>query len=700
MKLKWLVIMLATFAIVFVQAGLKAPSAYADSLPAIPPVVNGVVEVSTPVQLSYIDLNQSQYQSSTIKLMNNLDMTGYSWWGPILNFSGVFDGNGYDISNLRISQPAQDEYGTTYMGMFATTTYIAIIKNLTLSNCIVTGNAWFMGALIGLNEGNISHVGIIGGSVHQTGVSATYYNYYAGGIAGESDGVYGNFIKISLRDSYSTSDVSGVDTYAVSGLTAAHDYFNMYTSYAAGSLTGGLVKFGIAQYNDEIEGDAISLYFNKDKTGTVSDLPYFQRSTQDMLNQSSFSGWDFQNTWSILPGKTYPFLKGMHSVTPSVLSPAFQNTLYSQKLQIPASSSAPVDLIWEAISLPPGLSLANDGTLSGTPTSFGSQSFTVVVYSPSTHIVYGSGTISLLINPGPPPKINPPTINNIDIVNNLAPTVDTVTVRALKVGDVIKVYDAPKEGNQLGQSPPVASGETSTTVSIGQLGAGAGQVYVSITINGNLESGRTAKAYDAEPVQTTAPLASNITVTNNPVGTPDTVLVNGLTTGDLIKVYDSATGGNLLSSATVPIGQTSVTTSVYQLGTTAGQVYVSATSTGKIESTRTAKAYEAEPIVDTIAPITKYHFDPIYETPSSGIRYIKGYTTTLRATDNVSGSGVKTTQYRINGGTWIVYTSPFTFYAGATHIVEYFSTDNAGNLENPMNVMDFDKGKFTGAGKF
>ncbi|SEC77863.1 hypothetical protein SAMN05443246_5341 [Paenibacillus sp. GP183] len=96
----------------------------------------------------------------------------------------------------------------------------------------------------------------------------------------------------------------------------------------------------------------------------------------------------------------------------------------------------------------------------------------------------------------------------------------------------------------------------------------------------------------------------------------------------------------------------------------------------------------------------KYHFDPIYETSSSGKRYIKGYTTTLRATDNVPGSGVKTTQYRINGSTWITYTTPFTFYAGVTHIVEYFSTDNAGNIENPMNVMDFDKGKFTGAGKF
>jgi hypothetical protein len=104
--------------------------------------------------------------------------------------------------------------------------------------------------------------------------------------------------------------------------------------------------------------------------------------------------------------------------------------------------------------------------------------------------------------------------------------------------------------------------------------------------------------------------------------------------------------------------------------------------------------------IDKTAPVTKYHFDPIYANDYSGRLYIKGYTTTLRATDNVSGSGVNTIQYRINGGTWIAYTSPFTVYAGVTHTVEYYSTDIAGNVESPINKMDFDTGTFTGAGKF
>jgi hypothetical protein len=104
--------------------------------------------------------------------------------------------------------------------------------------------------------------------------------------------------------------------------------------------------------------------------------------------------------------------------------------------------------------------------------------------------------------------------------------------------------------------------------------------------------------------------------------------------------------------------------------------------------------------IDKTASVTKYHFDPIYAYDKSGRPYIQGYTTTLRATDNVSGSGVNTILYRINGDTWIPYSSSFTVYAGVTHTVEYYSIDIAGNVENPINKMDFDLGKFTGAGKF
>ncbi|MFC6232579.1 beta strand repeat-containing protein [Paenibacillus allorhizosphaerae] len=199
-------------------------------------------------------------------------------------------------------------------------------------------------------------------------------------------------------------------------------------------------------------------------------------------------------------------------------------------------------------------------------------------------------------------------------------------------------------------------------------------------------------------LRSAAPLPANITVVNNVAGTPDTITVKGLTAGDVIKVYNMETGGNLLTTSNPVInGQSSVTASVYQLGTAAGYVYVSVTSTGKTESIRTAAAYGAEP-ADTVAPVTKYRLDPIYAQSSTGKPYIKGFTVTLQATDNQSG--VKNIKYRVNGAAWTTYTAPFTIYAETTHTVDYFSTDNAGNAEVPVNTMDFDKGKFTGAGSF
>ncbi|WP_052476208.1 6-bladed beta-propeller [Cohnella kolymensis] len=174
--------------------------------------------------------------------------------------------------------------------------------------------------------------------------------------------------------------------------------------------------------------------------------------------------------------------------------------------------------------------------------------------------------------------------SNVTVSNHPAPTPDTVSVSGLAAGDVVKVYDAAADGNLLGSST-VGAGETSATVSILQLGTGSGTVYVSVTNLGKAESSRTAKTYGSEPVvQSTAPSASDVTVSNHTAPTPDTVSVSGLAAGDMVKVYDAAADGNLLGSSTVGAGETSATVSILQLGTGSGTVYVSVTNLGKAES--------------------------------------------------------------------------------------------------------------------
>ncbi|MBV7273215.1 hypothetical protein JMF89_02460 [Clostridiaceae bacterium UIB06] len=183
-------------------------------------------------------------------------------------------------------------------------------------------------------------------------------------------------------------------------------------------------------------------------------------------------------------------------------------------------------------------------------------------------------------------------------VTNNAGKADTVYVSGLLEGETVKVYDAASGGNLLGSST-VASGATDATVTISQLGISAGAVYVSVTSTNKLESDRIKADYSAEQ-KTSAISTNNVAITNNPAGTPDTVYVSDLTAGDLVKVYNSASGGTLLASATVEDSAADTTISIAQLGTDAGSVYISVTSKGNSESDRVKVDYGAESKSDTL----------------------------------------------------------------------------------------------------
>ena len=187
---------------------------------------------------------------------------------------------------------------------------------------------------------------------------------------------------------------------------------------------------------------------------------------------------------------------------------------------------------------------------------------------------------------------SPPAASYITVVNNYIGTDDVITVTGLSEGDEIKVYTASTEGTLL-TSGIVEAGQTSVVLNVPQLGSTSGTIYVSLTKVNKLESTRTQKSYATEPT-TTAPTAASITVTNNKAGIDDTIKVANLVEGDIVTVYSASTGGTVLGGATVEAGQTSAVIVNPQLGTGAGSVYVTIKKEGKLESTRTAKAYDSE----------------------------------------------------------------------------------------------------------
>jgi hypothetical protein len=175
--------------------------------------------------------------------------------------------------------------------------------------------------------------------------------------------------------------------------------------------------------------------------------------------------------------------------------------------------------------------------------------------------------------------------NQVKITNNKGKN-DIITVTGLVKGDVIKAYNASSKGTLLAST---TSTGTSATLSVKQLGIKSGKVYVTVTKSNLVESDRLAVSYQGEKSDVLK--ANQVKVTNNK-GKNDTIVVNGLVKGDVVKVYNASSKGKLLTSATSK--GTSVTLSVKQLGTKSGKVYVTVTKSNQLESDRLAVTYQGE----------------------------------------------------------------------------------------------------------
>ena len=85
---------------------------------------------------------------------------------------------------------------------------------------------------------------------------------------------------------------------------------------------------------------------------------------------------------------------------------------------------------------------------------------------------------------------------------------------------------------------------------------------------------------------------------------------------------------------------------------------------------------DQEPPADTTAPTTSASTTVVED----------GVQVTLTATDDEEGSGVDSTEYRIDGGDWTDYTAPFVVSEVGEHTVEFRSTDVAGNVEETKST--------------
>ncbi|MFD0681751.1 MULTISPECIES: hypothetical protein [unclassified Paenibacillus] len=194
-----------------------------------------------------------------------------------------------------------------------------------------------------------------------------------------------------------------------------------------------------------------------------------------------------------------------------------------------------------------------------------------------------------------------PSAASIRVINHASGTSDQVVVRGLHAGDVVKVYRDAQKNQLLGSAAAAVGTSDETTVSVGQLGANEGIIYVTVTVPGQGESRVVEKAHPAEQ-QTAKPALGDIRIMNEYGGTGDRVEVNRINGGDVVKVYATERAATPIAQAAVPSGTDRVNVILPQLGTGEGTLYISLTRSPMLESARVSKKYLNEPVTPAPAP--------------------------------------------------------------------------------------------------
>jgi len=293
--------------------------------------------------------------------LDDLGVVDGNNWTAVSNFKGIFDGNGFTISNLKINKPTENN-----QGLFGIASG-AVIKNVNLENVNTTGNAR-VGGLVGYNtnteisnctvNGNITGNdqcvgGLIGWSTGEKSiikycksnckVVSTCYNTGAGTRVG---GLVGqNILNSKILYSSSTGTVEGIELY-IGGLVGLNGYGGIVSdsysianvtaqNYGAGGLVGGEYDGGLIKnsyacgkvltaggiYNGggligSINKGSIENCFYDKETSGCNDTGGTGLTTAEMKNIQTYinAGWDIgaegsSNTaWSISNGG-YPELQ-------------------------------------------------------------------------------------------------------------------------------------------------------------------------------------------------------------------------------------------------------------------------------------------------------------------------------------------------------------------------------------------------------
>jgi hypothetical protein len=213
----------------------------------------------------------------------------------------------------------------------------------------VNGTGNYVGGLVGaLENGNNTGGGFIDECAADVTVGSDLFG--AGGLAGVFDAV-------SITNSYALGDVQA-GSKSAGGLVAYNDA-TLSSCYAAGTVTAPTAAGGLAA--ESYVAVSSANHWDSEASGQASSpnggTP---NTTAQMMQQATFSGWDFTNTWDIHEGSSYPFLRwetrpvlrGTVSITGAA---TYGLTLSANVSLLTYTSAAPADVLryqWKRAGTP------------------------------------------------------------------------------------------------------------------------------------------------------------------------------------------------------------------------------------------------------------------------------------------------------------------------------------------------------------
>ena len=309
------------------------------------------ISISTESQLRefarVVNSGEQNFEMQTIVLVNNIDIADGGWVSigrREREFRGIFDGNNKSITGVLISSS-----DSSNQGLFGASS--GTIKNLTVRVNIRGSD--FVGGLVGINSGIIKNVGILGnvsGNRHVGGLvgymsrGEITHSFFIGELKGANmvGGIVGQMWNSVIEECFAILNATGTGSH-VGGLTGWATASTITNSFVRGNIFGGsqtgaltgsigaglatvrIVNCYAVSNRRNLSGSSFagshiinSHTLGKGRRRHLSIINYGRisrtsgiRSIEQMKQQSTFAGWNFDNTWGILSDINggFPYLR-------------------------------------------------------------------------------------------------------------------------------------------------------------------------------------------------------------------------------------------------------------------------------------------------------------------------------------------------------------------------------------------------------